>query len=112
MPADAFERRDTAREGPAGARRSRTVPPDYCAQECLDALDNHLAPVKQHLPDANGTREQQRHVKMDERRRPMDPGDGTETWRGPRAGHRLDVLLHEVEGDLGRGERQPYGDES
>ena len=63
------------------ARRDAVPAPDHRAQECLDALDDHLAPVEQHLADANDAGEQQRHVEMDERRRPMDPGDGAKARR-------------------------------
>ena len=83
MQADTFEWRDAARDALRATRgatvwRRRTI----ARSECLDALDDHLAAVEQHLADANDTGEQQRHVEMDERRRPMDPRDGTETGRG------------------------------
>jgi hypothetical protein len=50
--------------------------PNHCPQECLDALDDNLAPVEQHLADANDAGKQQCHVEMDERGRPVDPGNG------------------------------------
>jgi hypothetical protein len=85
----------------------RTPAPDRNAEERFDARDNDCAAMEQNLANARSASEQERHVEVDQWRRPMHPGDRSEARRRLRSRDRLDVLLDQVEDDLCSGQRQP-----
>ena len=78
-------------------------------EERFHSRDGDLAAAEQNLANADHAGEQQRHIEMDERGGPVDPGDRTQAGRRLRPGHRLDVLLHEVQRRLSRRKWQPDG---
>ena len=80
---------------------------DSDAQQCLDALDYDFPAAQQNLANANSASQEQRHVEVDERGRPVDPRDRAKSGSRLRPRNRLDVLLDEVQDDLRRRERQP-----
>src|ERR1039457_7602232 len=86
--------------------------PDDRPQERFRPLDGDVSAWKRNLANADQAGEQERHIEMDKRGGPMDPGDRPDAWSRLRAGHRLDVLLQEVENRLRCRERKPDGREA
>src|ERR1700687_2792833 len=85
VPSQALERCDAAPNRTKGGNSCGPAAPDDRTQECLQTLDNGLAPAEQNRANADHAREQQRHVEVNERRGPVDPGDCAQAWRGLRA---------------------------
>ena len=98
MPSQPVERRDRAGRRDGGWQERRSGGDRTMARRRASSLfDGDLAPVEQNLANADDAGEQQRHVEVDERGGPVDPGDRAQAGSRLRARHRLDVLLDDVQ---------------